>query len=190
MRLNNIYIDAAVRTLILFALSLAVGGVISLLCSCRTCKPIETHETTMTGDSLREKTVYVETLRIDTVTVTVEIPAQSAERIGRDSTSHLETDFAVSDAWLTPDGSLGHNLRNKPQKIKGTVPIAVKDTYFGYEKEKTTRITVRKTKTVRITVEKSLKWWQKSLMWFGIIGISVVIIGVGDKFLKKWRVLK
>lgn len=190
MRRNNIYIDAAVRTLILFALSLAVGGVISLLCSCRTCKPIETHETIMTGDSLREKAVYVETLHVDTVTVTVEIPAQSAERIGRDSTSHLETDFAVSDAWLTPDGSLGHNLRNKPQKIKDTVPIAVKDTYFGYEKEKTTRITVRKTKTVRITVEKSLKWWQKGLMWCGVIVISVVIIGVGGKFLKKWRVLK
>lgn len=190
MRRNNIYIDAAVRTLILFALSLAIGGVISLLCSCRTCKPAETHETIMTGDSLREKTVYVETLRIDTVSVMVEIPAQSTERISRDSTSHLETDFAVSDAWLTADGFLGHNLRNKPQKIEDAVPIAVKDTYFGHEKEKTTRMTVRETRTVRITVGKPLKWWQKSLMWFGIIGIIVVVIVAGGKFLKIWRVLK
>lgn len=171
---RNIDADAAVRTLILFALSLAVVGFISLFCSCRTCRPSETDLTVLSGDSLREKTVYVETLRIDTVTVTVEIPAQSAERTGRDSTSHLETDFAVSDAWLTSDGSLGHYLRNKTRKMETDIQVAVKDTYLQQEKEKIRKMTVRETRTVRITAGKPLKRWQKGLMWCGGGGIVIV----------------
>lgn len=171
---RNIDADAAVRTLILFALSLAAVGFISLFCSCRTCRPTETDLTVVSGDSLREKTVYVETLRIDTVTVTVEIPAQSAERIGRDSTSHLETDFAISDAWLTRDGSLGHNLRNKTRKMETVMPVTVKDTYLRQEKEKIRKMTVRETRTVRITAGTSLKRWQKLLMWCGGGGVVIV----------------
>lgn len=175
MRRNNIYIDAVVQTLILFALSLAVGGVISLLCSCRTCKPIETHETIMTGDSLREKTVYVETLRIDTVTVTVEIPAQSTEQITHDSISHLETDFALSDAWIASDGSLGHTLHNKPQTIETSVPVTAKDRFIGNERQKIRNVVVNRTKTVTQTVEKPIKWWQAGLMWSGGIALSALM---------------
>ena len=167
---RNIDADAAVRTLILFALSLAAVGFISLFCSCRTCRPAETDLTVVSGDSLREKTVYV----IDTVTVTVEIPAQSAERIGRDSTSHLETDFAVSDAWLTRDGSLGHNLRNKTRKMETDIQVPVKDTYLQQEKEKIRRMTIRETRTVRIITATPLKRWQKLLMWCGGGGIVIV----------------
>lgn len=171
---RNIDADTAIRTLILFALSLAALGFISLFCSCRTCGPAQTELTVVSGDSLREKTVYVETLRIDTVTVTVEIPAQSVERIGRDSTSHLETDFAVSDAWLTRDGSLGHNLRNKTRKMETDIQVAVKDTYLQQEKEKIRRMTVRETRTVRITTGTPLKRWRKLLMWCGGGGIVIV----------------
>lgn len=46
----------------------------------------------------------------------MDIPAQTAERTTRDSVSHLENDYAVSDARINPDGSLFHNLRTKPQK--------------------------------------------------------------------------
>lgn len=171
---RNIDADAAIRILILFALSLTVGSLISLFCSCRTCRPAETDLTVVSGDSLREKTVYVETLRIDTVTVTVEIPAQSVERIGRDSTSHLETDFAVSDAWLTRDGSLGHNLRNKTRKMETDIQVPVKDTYLQQEKEKIRRMTIRETRTVRIITATPLKRWQKLLMWCGGGGIVIV----------------
>lgn len=61
--------------------------------------------------------VRVET-RIEYVpdTVLIEIPAQTAERETADSTSHLENDYATSDARINPDGSLFHNLKTKPQK--------------------------------------------------------------------------
>lgn len=71
-----------------------------------------------------KKTVEREVItEIDTVTVFVEIPAQSAYRETPDSTSHLETDFATSDAWVNPDGTLGHMLENKQQSKPVDVPV-------------------------------------------------------------------
>lgn len=51
-----------------------------------------------------------------TDTVYIEIPAQTAERTTRDSASHLENEYAVSEAAITADGSLWHTLATKPQK--------------------------------------------------------------------------
>ncbi len=58
-------------------------------------------------------------------TAYIEIPPQSAERVANDSVSHLETDFAVSDARINPDGTLFHNLLNKPQERPVAVPTAI-----------------------------------------------------------------
>ena len=58
---------------------------------------------------IRERVVTV----IDTLIL--EVPAQQAETHTQDSVSHLETDFAESDAEILPDGSLYHSLRNKTQ---------------------------------------------------------------------------
>ncbi len=55
-------------------------------------------------------------------TVYIEVPAQSAEITTPDSVSHLETDFATSDARINPDGTLFHNLFNKPQERPAMVP--------------------------------------------------------------------
>lgn len=49
-------------------------------------------------------------------TVYLEIPPQKSERTTADSTSHLENDYAVSDARINPDGTLFHNLNTKPQR--------------------------------------------------------------------------
>lgn len=49
-------------------------------------------------------------------TVYLEIPPQQSERTTADSTSHLENDYAVSDARINPDGTLFHNLNTKPQR--------------------------------------------------------------------------
>lgn len=58
-------------------------------------------------------------------TAYIEVPAQSAEITTRDSVSHLETDFATSDARINPDGTLFHNLLNKPQERPAVVPTTV-----------------------------------------------------------------
>ena len=60
---------------------------------------------------VRKEIVYVPD------TVYLEIPAQTAERTTRDSTSHLENDYATSDARINTDGSLYHDLKTKPQEI-------------------------------------------------------------------------
>lgn len=89
------------------------------LCGCR-CQqpaprysldvpPIETHTT-------REiHTTWIDTLHVS-------FPEQRAERHTPDSTSHLETDAAVSDAAILPDGSLFHSLEQKPTPIPVAVP--------------------------------------------------------------------
>lgn len=93
------------------------------LMSCRTARQtIPTAPVILTEHD--EKTVEREVItEIDTMTVFVEIPAQSACRETPDSTSHLETDFATSDAWVNPDGTLGHTLENKTQSRPVDVPV-------------------------------------------------------------------
>lgn len=91
------------------------------LCGCRCQQPaprysldvphIETHTT-------REiHTTWIDTLHVS-------LPEQRSERHTADSTSHLETDAAVSDAAILPDGSLYHSLSNKPTPIPVAVPLS------------------------------------------------------------------
>ena len=71
--------------------------------------PIETHTT-------REiHTTWIDTLHVS-------LPEQRAERHTADSASHLETDAAISDAAILPDGSLFHSLEQKPTPIPVAVP--------------------------------------------------------------------
>jgi hypothetical protein len=88
--------------------------VIFTLISCRSSKSLITQTQEYKGDSVRveyrERTVFVPD------TVFLEIPAQTAERTTRDSVSHLENEYATSDARINTDGSLFHDLRTKPQK--------------------------------------------------------------------------
>ncbi|MBR0116504.1 MAG: hypothetical protein IJM04_04400 [Prevotella sp.] len=85
-----------------------------LIVACCPCKHVVRESSTVEQDSMktevRREVVYVPD------TVLVEIPAQMAERTTRDSTSHLENDYAVSDVRINPDGSLHHTLETKPQK--------------------------------------------------------------------------
>ena len=91
-------------------------------CSCGPGKrlPVQTENRDSIRVEVREKTVYIR----DTVYMT--IPAQSAENTTRDTSSHLETDYAESDARINPDGTLHHSLRNKPQEKP--VPVDVPQT--------------------------------------------------------------
>ena len=73
---------------------------ILLLTACGTSRKL----TTVQSDSVRVE--VVKTVEYIHDTVTVEIPAQTAERTTRDSSSHLEKDFGESDARINSDVTL------------------------------------------------------------------------------------
>lgn len=89
------------------------------------------------------------------VPVTVELPVpEIKERIvTRDTSSHLENDYAISDAIVHRDGSLEHTLATRPRRVPQsvTVPVSHLDSivYVNTETEKI------------IEVEKPLSWWQR-----------------------------
>lgn len=131
---------------------------VSMLLSCRTQKESASPPVVITNsDSIRIE--YIETLRIDTVTVEIRLPAESSSQIVRDSTSHLETSLAQSDAWINPDGTLGHSIKNKQESLKSDIPVAVKDTRSNNSAIKNKGIPVPY--PVEKKVEKELSAWQK-----------------------------
>ena len=137
------------------------------------CKTPGAVENTDTSDSVR--TEYIEKIVKDTVTVTVEIPAETKERETRDSTSVLETSIARSTARLTwTDGQpwLFHSLENKPQQIQQQAEVDTK------EKTRIEYKTRYVTKTKYVEVKKPFPWWSKILMWAGGISLAVLAIGI------------
>lgn len=131
-----------------------------LLSSCRSAKEAAQHPVILSNsDSIR--TEYIERLRIDTVTVEIPVPAESSKQIVRDSTSHLETSLAFSDAWINPDGTLGHSIHNKGHPIKADVPVPVKDTETNKTSESIREVPVPYPVEKKIYIETQLSTWQK-----------------------------
>lgn len=138
-----------------------------LLCSCGAGRhlPVQTEQKDSVRVEVREKTVYIRD------TVILKIPAQSAENTTRDTSSHLETDYAESDARINPDGTLYHSLRNREQEkpVPVDVPTTQKDSIvyrdkFIYE---------------TIEVERDLTSWQKWQMrsfWILLSGLLIFIL--------------
>lgn len=149
------------KTKLLTALFLAF-----LLCSCGAGKqlPVQTEQKDSVRVEVREVTKYIRD------TAFIPIPAQSAENTTRDTSSHLETDYAESDARINPDGSLYHSLRNKEQEkpVPVDVPQTQKDSIvykdrYVYEKVK---------------VPRDLTTWQKWQMRSFWILLSVTAVYV------------
>lgn len=109
-------------------------------------------------------------------TAYIEIPVQTAEITVRDSTSHLENDYAFSEARITADGLLFHSLRTKAQKK--AVPV---------EKQIERRdsvVYVDKQVQVPIPVEKELTWWQRvKIDYFGWL-LCVLLASLAYTFRK------
>lgn len=127
--------------------------------------------------------VRVET-RIEylTDTVYIKIPAQMAERTTQDSTSHLENDYATSDARINQDGTLYHELKMKPQEIASEFqkPIERKDSVRTEYKTKIKYVY----RTQKKEVEKELTWWQHTcIKWFPWC-LILLIIAIGYIFRK------
>lgn len=115
------------------------------------------------------KVVHIETID----TVFIEIPAQSAERTTPDKFSHLETDYAESDARINADGTLTHSLKNKAETPK---PIPVKnstDTIYQTQYiEKPVEV------QVSTEVERNLTWWEQARLntwWWLVAALALTL---------------
>ena len=132
-----------------------------LFSSCRTSRQVVVVEG---KDSIRIEE-RIREIKI-TDTLFVEVPPQSAERTTADSTSHLENDYAVSDARIMIDGSLYHSLETKPRT--DTIPkelyVQVRDTTIYREK------VIPKI----YPVEKELNWFTQMRLWLGNVMLVLI----------------
>lgn len=138
-----------------------------ILIGCSTSRRLEIlpHQQDSTHVEVRKEIIYV------TDTVYFEIPEQKSERTTADSTSHLENDYATSNARINPDGSLYHDLNTKPQDISKEVqtPVERSDSIVYRYKDKIVIETVE--------VEKELSWWEKTcIKWFPYLLIALFVI--------------
>lgn len=148
-----------------------------LLSGCRTAKPTNPSPPVIVTNTDSVRTEYIETVRIDTVTVEIPLPVESVKQVVQDSTSHLETSLAFSDAWLNPDGTLGHSINNKEQKLKADVPIPVKDTQINNTSASVHEIPVPYPEPVY--VERDFTRWESfrlGAFWYLVVlsGVSLI----------------
>ena len=139
---------------------------VMLFSSCRTGRQVVVVEG---KDSIRIEE-RVREIKV-TDTLFVEVPMQKESTTVRDSMSHLENDYAISDARIMADGSLYHSLETKPRTDTLTQELSVqaKDSIIYREK------VVPKI----VPVEKGLSNWQKIQIrgfWIFLILTSVYII--------------
>lgn len=151
----------------IFSRSSILIMVFLLLTSCGAGRhlPVQTENRDSVRVEVREKTVYIRD------TVYMKIPAQSAENTTRDTSSHLETDYAESDARIDPDGTLHHSLRNKPQKQP--VPVEVTHT------QKDSIVYRDRYISETVEVPRNLTAWQKWQMrsfWILLSAVAVYVM--------------
>lgn len=133
------------------------------LCACCPCRSL----TSTTADSVRIETVVRTEFVKDTVYI--DVPREVVREIVADS-SHLETEYARSDARILVNGQLYHSLENKTQKR----PV-----------EAQTRIEYRDSVVYRdrvqrevVEVEKRLTAWQRLQMtgfWMFVTAILAIV---------------
>lgn len=143
---------------LLFILILA-----AVMSSCCTSRQLATSSKDSVRVEIRTRTEYVHD------TVMIKIPVQSERTTTQDSTSHLENDYAQSDARIEPDGSLFHSLETKPQEkpIPIEKPIQYRDSI------------VYRDKVVKdiVQVERELSWWEKTqIKGFWVLVIVIVFV--------------
>lgn len=116
------------------------------------------------------------------VRVAVPLPAISETVSTRDTSSHLENAYAVSDATVGRDGVLTHTLETKPQTLAAEAEVRVEYRDSIVYRDRSVE------KTVEVKVEKELNWWQKMRMDIGGAAICLALLAavwlVGRTLLK------
>ena len=135
---------------------------LALASACSTVRPLPTTDSTKV--EVRTETV------IEKDTVFVELPRVVERVVGLDTTSHLENEFALSNARIS-GGVLKHSLETKPVKMP-----AVVDKQIVYRDSVVFRDRVQ---TVTVEVEKKLTGWQQAkLRVGGFCFFAVILIGL------------
>ena len=149
----------SVKSCVMSLAGIIILIILCLLTSCKTSKGLE-REQEQNRDSPRVEVRYEKVIIRDTAYI--EIPAQTAERTTQDSTSHLENDFATSDARINADGTLYHDLRTKPQKkpVEVEKEVERKDSIIYRDRDHYYENTVEK----EVEVNR-LTWWQKTQIY-------------------------
>lgn len=145
-----------------------------MLSGCHSSKQILPSTPVIVNNTDSVRTEYIETVRIDTVRVEIPVPQESAKQVVPDSTSHLETSLAESDAWLNPDGTLGHSIKNKEQNLKADVMVPVKDTQTNNSEVSVREVPVPYPEPVYI--ERNFTKWEKfrlEAFWY-LVGVSLI----------------
>ena len=144
--------------LISIIIELVVGG-----CSPRIIERVETKV------EVHERVVHD--------TATFEVPVEVEKIVTRDTVSHLENNWAKSDAVVS-EGLLRHSLESKPQVVKVPIEVTVRDTIW-----KEAQIIEKEVK-----VEKPLSWWQKfriGAFWYLFWAVIVLLLWTFRKPLLK-----
>ena len=135
---------------------------LALASACSTVRPLPTTDSTKV--EVRTETV------IEKDTVFVELPRVVERVTVQDTTSHLENEFALSDARIS-GGVLKHSLETKPVKMP-----AVVDKQIVYRDSIVFRDRVQ---TQTVEVEKKLTGWQQAkLRVGGFCFFAVILIGL------------
>ena len=96
------------------------------------------------------------------------MPVIRQVNVTRDTSSHLENDYASSDASIV-DGNLRHSLESKSQKILVPVEVVVHDT----------TVVEKQAQTIIQEVPEQISKWQAFQMILGrIMGIILIICAV------------
>ena len=167
--------DDRIPAMIAVTIFVFIAIVLLLFSSCRTGKivVVEGKDSIRIEERVREIKV--------TDTLFVAVPMQKESTTVRDSMSHLENDYAVSDARIMIDGSLYHSLETKPRidTIPKELSVQARDTTIYREK------VVPKI----YPVEKELNWFVRMRIWLGnimLVLISGAVIWLAARlFLKR-----
>ena len=131
---------------------LLAGAFCAIATSCGTCgKAVHTKtDTTIERIKVKEVTNYIRD------TVEIRVPQITERVVIKDTTSHLENAFALSDASIDTAGFLHHTLQTKstPVKVEIKTKEVRKDSIIYRD-----RVRVEK---VPIIVKKPLSWWGKT----------------------------
>lgn len=136
-----------------------------LMQGCCTQRKIASESTS--SDSTRVEIRYKEVYIHDTLYIT--LPSQSVERETNDTSSHLETKYASSDARINQDGTLYHSLKSKDVPVP--VPTEQKVVYKDSIVYRDRNVYLTETKYV----ERELTSWQKWQMRSFWILLSVLL---------------
>ena len=130
------------------------------------CCPCRKVYTATQHDSIRiEYRERIVPIMRDT-TIFVEIERERVQEVA-DSTSHLETAFAVSDARIEC-GRLFHTLEQRgriEQPTKVEERIVYRDSVIYQDRQQ-----------VKVQEVYVLRWWQKILCWIGAVALGLIAI--------------